>query len=146
MKPTAEGPISSALEAQLVGIWPVLKAVSDSDQVWLRAIRLKLGRSQVEVAAELGMTRQAYADLESAEARGAISMNSLRRAAKALDCDLVHVLVPQMRPPATVEPVPRQNDSESVKPRRKTKANNQDVTPPQPEIVVDLFSRAEFGG
>jgi len=41
------------------------------------------------------MTRQAYADLEAAEERGAISLNSLRRAAEAMDCELVYVVVPR---------------------------------------------------
>lgn len=62
---------------------------------WLRAVRTSLGLSQAHVAGRAGMTRQAYADLEAAEERGAISLNSLRRAAEAMDADFVYYVVPR---------------------------------------------------
>ena len=41
------------------------------------------------------MSRQSYAQFEASEARGAISVSSLRRAARALDCELVYFIVPR---------------------------------------------------
>jgi predicted DNA-binding mobile mystery protein A len=70
---------------------------------WLRTMRTALGLSQKHVADQITMTRQAYADLESAEERGAISLKSLHRAAGAMDCDLVYFVVP--RSPAAIKAV-----------------------------------------
>jgi predicted DNA-binding mobile mystery protein A len=46
-------------------------------------------------ANRLNLTRQAFAELEKNEAQGAITLRSLRRAAQAIDCDLVYALVPR---------------------------------------------------
>ena len=62
---------------------------------WLRAVRTVLSFSQGHVAKKIAMTRQSYAGLEAAEQRGAISLNSLQRAAEAMDCELVYFLVPR---------------------------------------------------
>ena len=62
---------------------------------WLRAVRSVLGSSQEQVAKKISMTRQSYAGLEAAEQRGAISLNSLQRAAEAMDCELVYFIVPR---------------------------------------------------
>jgi predicted DNA-binding mobile mystery protein A len=62
---------------------------------WLRAIRLATGMPASYPAAKLNMTRQAFAELEKNEALGAITIKSLRRAAQAVDCDLVYALVPR---------------------------------------------------
>ena len=41
------------------------------------------------------LTGQAVSALEHAEARSTVTLQSLRRAANALDCDLVYALVPR---------------------------------------------------
>ncbi len=64
------------------------------------------------------MTRRAYADLESAEARGAISLKSLHRAAGAMDCDLVYFVVP--RSPAAIKTVPQSQAPASPPPSIST--------------------------
>lgn len=62
---------------------------------WLRAIRSLAGLTQRSVGEKISMTRQAYAGLEASEERGAISIASLRRAAEAMDCDLVYSILPR---------------------------------------------------
>jgi len=62
---------------------------------WLRYGRKAGEAYQQHLAAKLGSKRQAWAQLEASEAREAISLNSLRRAAAALECDLVYFLVPR---------------------------------------------------
>src|SRR6187200_3050580 len=64
---------------------------------WLRAMREARGVTQRELAAKLGFRRQAWAQFEASEARGAISLASLRRAADVLGCDLVYGVVPRER-------------------------------------------------
>ena len=62
---------------------------------WLRAVREAVGLAQHHPAKKLGIKRQAWPQLEESEARESISVSSLRRAAAALDCDLVYFLVPR---------------------------------------------------
>jgi predicted DNA-binding mobile mystery protein A len=68
---------------------------------WLRAVREAIGLTQVEVAEKISIKRQSYAQLESAEEEGAISLSSLRRAAEALDCELIYFIVPRGSPDRT---------------------------------------------
>lgn len=62
---------------------------------WIRAVREWRGTRQKDLAAQLGTQRQAWAQLEVSEQRDAISLYSLRKAARALGCDLVYYLVPR---------------------------------------------------
>jgi predicted DNA-binding mobile mystery protein A len=61
---------------------------------WLRAIREAVGMTGVQFAKRLGIRPQSVEALEKSEASGAIQLNTLRRAAEALDCTLVYALVP----------------------------------------------------
>lgn len=62
---------------------------------WLRAVREAVGLTQVDVATKAGVKRQSYAQFENAEERGSISIASLRRAAEAMDCELVYFVLPR---------------------------------------------------
>jgi predicted DNA-binding mobile mystery protein A len=61
---------------------------------WIRAVRQALGMSQPQLAARLKLKRQSLNDLEKAEAAGKITLESLRRVARALECTLTYALVP----------------------------------------------------
>ena len=61
---------------------------------WIRAIRESLGMSSADLAGRLGTTRQAVSQMERSEVDGSIRLETLRRAAEALDCTLVYALVP----------------------------------------------------
>ena len=86
---------------------------------WIRAVREWRGTRQKDLAAQLGTKRQAWAQLELSEQRDAISLYSLRKAARALDCDVVYYLVP--RAGADAKPA----DAVAVAPASGT-------TPPKP--------------
>lgn len=62
---------------------------------WIRAIRDALGMSSRQLAARMGQTQSAVTQLEHSEVNGTVRLESLRRAAAALDCDLVYALVPR---------------------------------------------------
>lgn len=62
---------------------------------WIAAIREALGMSVQDFADRLGVTRAAAAKLEANELRRTIQLDSLERAAQALNCDLVYALVPR---------------------------------------------------
>lgn len=61
---------------------------------WVRAIRDAIGMTGGQLGRRLGMTAQAVMSLERSEASGKIQLNTLRRAAEAMDCVLVYALVP----------------------------------------------------
>ena len=62
---------------------------------WVRAIREALGMTQTHLATRLGISRQSLQGLERAEANRRITLDSLDRLAKAMDCRLVYALVPE---------------------------------------------------
>lgn len=66
---------------------------------WVRAIRDALGMSAAQLAARLGVIRQTVEDYERNEAAGKITLESLNKLARALNCRLVYALVPE-KPPA----------------------------------------------
>ncbi|MBV8446883.1 MAG: mobile mystery protein A, partial [Hyphomicrobiales bacterium] len=61
---------------------------------WIRAIRDALGMTTVQLARRLGVSQPRITELEKSELSGSISLRSLRRAAEALGCQVVYVLVP----------------------------------------------------
>lgn len=62
---------------------------------WIKAVRSALGISQQQIANKLSITRQSVKEMEVREKEGTITLNSLRDVAKALDMELVYVLVPK---------------------------------------------------
>lgn len=62
---------------------------------WLRVIRQALGMTRNDMAAKLGITSSTVARIEASEQRETIQLDTLRRAAAALDCELVYALVPR---------------------------------------------------
>jgi predicted DNA-binding mobile mystery protein A len=61
---------------------------------WIRAIRDALGMTGADLASRLGVAQPTIAQLEKSEAAGTIRLDTLRRAAAAMDCTLVYALVP----------------------------------------------------
>jgi predicted DNA-binding mobile mystery protein A len=70
---------------------------------WLRAIRDALGMPARHMAEELGVHTSAVFAMEHSEQAGTIRLDTLRRAADALDCDVVYALVPRSSLAGTVE-------------------------------------------
>jgi predicted DNA-binding mobile mystery protein A len=62
---------------------------------WLRSVREALGFSLEDVGRKLGDSRQHILRFETAEANDQITLQSLRRIANAMDCELVYAIVPK---------------------------------------------------
>jgi predicted DNA-binding mobile mystery protein A len=75
--------------------WQQLRGLARPPRGWVRAIREALGMSAAALAARLGTTPGAVTRLEQSEAADRIGLDTLRRAADALGCDLVYLLVPR---------------------------------------------------
>jgi predicted DNA-binding mobile mystery protein A len=78
---------------------------------WIHAIRISLGLSGVAFAKRLGVTPASVADMERSEASGTVTLNSLRKAAAAMDCDLVYAIIPR----TTLEGILKQRASEKAR-------------------------------
>lgn len=61
---------------------------------WIRAIRDALGMTAAQMAARLSVSAPRILALEKDETRGAVTLDTLARAARSLDCTLVYALVP----------------------------------------------------
>lgn len=62
---------------------------------WIRSIREALGMSGRQLAERLRVKPPRITEMEKAESTGSISLKSLRKAADALDCELVYALIPK---------------------------------------------------
>jgi predicted DNA-binding mobile mystery protein A len=75
--------------------WQQLRALARPPRGWVRAVREALGMSTAALARRIGTTAGAVTRLEQSEAADKIGLDTLRRAADALGCDLVYLLVPR---------------------------------------------------
>jgi predicted DNA-binding mobile mystery protein A len=62
---------------------------------WVKALREALGMTAEQLARRIGVSRPRVHKIEEAEVSGSITLNSLERAAQALDCRLVYAFVPR---------------------------------------------------
>lgn len=62
---------------------------------WSKAIRTALGMTVQDLANRLGIAGSVLSRLEAREQKGTIQLDSLRRLADAMNCDLVYALVPR---------------------------------------------------
>lgn len=62
---------------------------------WIAATRDALGMSQTDLARRLGVLPSSVAKLENSERAGTVRVDTLRRAAAAMDCELVVLVVPR---------------------------------------------------
>ena len=81
------------LDERLAALKPV-ERFQPPPKGWVRAIRDALGMSGAQLGARLDVRPQTADAIEKSEAAGTIQLNTLRRAAEALDCTLVYALVP----------------------------------------------------
>ncbi|MGH1361954.1 MAG: mobile mystery protein A [Calditrichia bacterium] len=78
-----------------------LKLFRDSDlkavpvKGWVKAIREALGMTTKQLGQRIGVSQPQVIKMEQSEARKAITLQSLERAANALGCELVYALVPR---------------------------------------------------
>lgn len=62
---------------------------------WVKAIREALGMTTRQLAARLGVAQPRIIEIEKNEVRSALTLESLKRTANAMDCQLVYALIPR---------------------------------------------------
>lgn len=63
-------------------------------QGWIKSIRESLGMSAADLGDRLGIAAQSVLTLEKSELNGRAQMDSLKKAAEAMDCAFVYALIP----------------------------------------------------
>jgi len=71
-----------------------LKKTQPPMRGWIRAIRDALGMTAEQLARRMGVQRQRVHALEKGEVAGTATINSVKKAAEAMDCVFVYALVP----------------------------------------------------
>jgi predicted DNA-binding mobile mystery protein A len=82
------------LDKRFSSLRPLAK-VQRPPKGWLRAIRDALGMTTAQYGKRLGVSQPRIVELEKSEQSGTVTLNTLQRAAEALGCRLVYVLVPE---------------------------------------------------
>jgi predicted DNA-binding mobile mystery protein A len=62
---------------------------------WISAVRQAIGMTAEQLANRIGIDPTGVTRYQAREVAGTISLESLRKAANAMDCDLVHAFVPR---------------------------------------------------
>lgn len=96
MRPEAMGFAWLYLERDLRPFWRARK-VAVPKRGWLREIRQVYEVPVHKVAWRLGVKERMVYQLERSEQKGSITLQRLKEAAAALDCDLVYAVVPRSR-------------------------------------------------
>jgi predicted DNA-binding mobile mystery protein A len=61
---------------------------------WIKEIKSALGMSSADLANRMGVVRQRIDRLEKDEVSGKVTLESIKKAAEALGCEFVYILVP----------------------------------------------------
>ncbi len=80
-----------------------LRSVKTPKTGWVREVRTALGMSMNDLATRLGVIKQRIEGLEKNEVAGTVTIESLRKAAEAMNCDFVYHFVPKQGLQKTLE-------------------------------------------
>ena len=75
--------------------WLTLRGEKRPPCGWIQAIRLSLGMSGNQLAKRLGIGQAALSRMESREPEGKVTMESMEKIAKAMNCQFLYAIVPQ---------------------------------------------------
>lgn len=85
---------SEQLDRRFADLKPFVSAAVRPTRGWIRAIRDGLGMTTGQLARRMSVKQPRITELERGEAIGKITIQSLERAAEAMNCRLVYALVP----------------------------------------------------
>lgn len=79
---------------RLLRPWRRIRDTAKPRGGWIRAVREALGMTTVQLAQRLSVSQQAVAAFEKNEVTGKITLDSLAKLARAMDCRVVYAIVP----------------------------------------------------
>lgn len=89
-----------------------VKTIANPKSGWVKAIREALGMTTAQLARRMNIQQSGVTLLEQREVAGKVTLETLERAARALNCELVYALVPKQ----TLEKIV---DEQSIKAARQ---------------------------
>lgn len=109
---------------------------------WIKAIREALGMTTAQLARRMGISQPRVVAIEKAEQTTAITLDTLERAARALDCKLVYSFVPKKTLDQLVEDRARMIAKERLTITSHTMAlEAQSVSPENEKAQFELIVR-----
>jgi predicted DNA-binding mobile mystery protein A len=103
---------------------------------WIRAIREALGMTTAELGQRMGLTQSRVSQIERSEELGSIRLDTLERAAQALNCQIRYVFVPNEPLEEMVQRQARLRAQAEVDAVTHTMALEDQV--PEPGVLDDL--------
>lgn len=94
MRPQERVTARRQIDKRLIQLYN-LESFARPSRGWIKAIREALGMTTAQLARRIGVSQPRAVEIEKAERTGSITLDSLERAARALDCELVYALVPR---------------------------------------------------
>ena len=85
----------ASLDHRLTPVRMQAAALTPPPTGWIRTLRGALGMTATQLARRMGVAQPTVTKLEQSEVAERIQLDSLRRVAAALDCELVYALVPR---------------------------------------------------
>lgn len=82
------------LDRRFAQLRPLAEKAVRPSRGWIRAVREALGMTTAQLAQRIGVKQPRITELEHGEVHGAITLQSLERAAEALNCRVVYVFLP----------------------------------------------------
>jgi transcriptional regulator with XRE-family HTH domain len=95
MKDSRQSAFAKELDQKLTALRAVRESATRPVRGWLRTVREAQGLSQGAAADKAGIKQQAFAQFETREVKGTITVESLAYVADALDCEVVYFLLPK---------------------------------------------------
>ena len=77
--------------------WKKLRTEKRPPNGWLKAVRGALGMSTRQLAKKCGVHHSTILRIEKNEVQNKVSIESLKKIASAMDCQLVYAIVPQVK-------------------------------------------------
>ena len=113
---------------------------------WIKALRESLAMSQADLARRMGLTQAAVAAMERSEASNKIQLDTLRRVADTMDCDLVYTLVPRTGLQSTVRAEARRKLTPHLRAVAQTMSLEDQDSTPEAELIEDEIARLIASG
>lgn len=134
-----------ALEQKLGPLRPVERFMAPRSG-WITAVRQALAMSQADLARRIQVAQASVASMERSEAGRTIQLDTLARAADALDCDLVYALVPRRDLDATLRDAARQKLSPHLRAVAQTMSLEDQSSSPDAELIEAEVDRLIASG
>lgn len=97
MDKTTRGMVRRQIDQRLKPLKPLAsKTAVLTKSGWIKTIRRALGMTAKDMAQRMALTEARIYALENGELEGATTLKSLRRAAEAMNCELVYAFIPKI--------------------------------------------------